>query len=605
MPAISQNALRPFLSVTFLEAPAKGSTNSSLATALQAEARAIIEPAISPTAPLHKGMTRSVVDSPAPDSLQGIHVATLVYLQKGPPSWLTNAQLVDEVHHLIVIAVKDSLVALACSDATMRDQLAKSLTSATLVSSSKITDAFVGSDAKTLWLNGVHARTTVKADSKVLTGSALENALDPIGDQSYALSAIRSKPDVKGLGAGHIVVGVAPSASRIWLGRPKDWSSFVGQINALLSHFKGQHKATDLYHFLSRPEPNLTEVKNAYGIALLPAAMLADDAAITDEQRRELSRWAYETVYDVTGTSNANLSVDVTSQGDHIGKAELTVTTNSTGRVSISTRWATNNGKETTPDGKTCLKYLGDSRQVKIYYDSGHAIADGNCYLAGWTDHLLDWEFCDLSGYNLWQEKPKVTKTMKLADQIGKLNDKSLFSYVQRVLFKDGWLACDDGAMELADFVHLDQKTHRLTLVHVKGAGSKKGFKELSVSDYEVVVSQGVKNIRHLTPGKLADALDKGKNKDIARAVWLNGTRKADRKDMIAAIRNLPPHAPRTLLILQPRLTEAEHDDCKKNVSSNSARVIRFKQLNALMLGARVAAMGAGADFRAVSAKRR
>lgn len=606
MPAINQNAFKPFLSVAFLEAPAGEKTDGDLAKALQVETKELIDPAAKqPATPLQKWPTRSVIDSPAANDQQGIHMATLVYSQKGPPSWLAEAHLVDEMHHLVVIAVQESRVALACSDAAMRDYLSKSLTSATLLSGTKVADAFVGSDAKTLWLNGVHARTAVKADSKTLTGSALESALDPIGDQSYALSAIRSQPKVQGLGAfpGQVVIGAAPSASRIWLGRPNDWSDFVGQLKLLLTHLKRRHKASDLYHFLSQPVPNLSKVKKAYGIAVLPAAMLAEDSGLTEDERREASRWAYDTVYDVTDNPGANLSVNVTSQGEHIGQAELTVTANPTGRVSISANWVANVGKGSKEDRRACLKYLRDPHQVKVHYDTGHAIADGNCYLAGWTDHLLAWEFCDLSGYNLWQEKPKLTGAQKLADQIDNPNDKSLFAYVQRDLFRHGWLACDDGAMELADFVHLNLKTNRLTLVHVKGAGPKTGFKELSVSDYEVVVSQGVKNIRHLTPAKLADALEKGTKKDIARAVWLDGKRKTNRKDMITAIRNLPAHAPRTLLILQPRLSETEHDDCKANIAGKSARVMRFKQLNALMLGARVAAMGAGAEFRAISAK--
>lgn len=219
-------------------------------------------------------------------------MGTLVYSQKGPPSWLTVTQLIDEVHHLVVIAVHGSHVALASSDGAMRDYLAKNLTSASLVEGDKVADAFVGADAKTIWLSGVHARTIVKADSKTLTGTALENALDPIGDQSYALSAIRSQPRVKGLGAfpGQVVIGAAPSASRIWLGRPDSWGDFVGQLKLLLTHLKKAHTSTDLYYFLSQPVPNLVNVKNAHGIAVLPAAMLAEDAGLTDAQRRDVSR---------------------------------------------------------------------------------------------------------------------------------------------------------------------------------------------------------------------------------------------------------------------------------------------------------------------------
>lgn len=277
------------------------------------------------------------------------------------------------------------------------------------------------------------------------------------------------------------------------------------------------------------------------------------------------------------------------------------MTTTPTGRVKIAATW-TKTGGGSEQDRAACLTYLRDSEHVKVYYDSGHAIANGNCYLAGWTDHILNWEFRDLRKYNIWQEKPELNGAQKLADRIDVPNDPSLFAYVQKVLFKQGWLACDDGAMELADFIHLDSTSNRVTLIHVKGAGTSKGFKQLSVCDYEVVVSQGVKNIRHLTPAKLADALEAGSKKDIARAIWFDGVRKANREAMIKAIRNLPANAQRTLLILQPRLSKTEHDHCKAGMASSTSRVMRFKQLNALMLGARVAAMGAGADFCAISA---
>src|SRR3546814_10611923 len=95
----------------------------------------------------------------------------------------------------------------------MRDKIAKNSPSIRRVSRSIITK-FIGPEARSLWLNGVHTPTAAKPDTKAMTGVSLEHAIDPIGDQSYYFSAVRSTPDVKGLkndDAKSIPVGAAPA----------------------------------------------------------------------------------------------------------------------------------------------------------------------------------------------------------------------------------------------------------------------------------------------------------------------------------------------------------------------------------------------------------
>jgi hypothetical protein len=156
--------------------------------------------------------------------------------------------------------------------------------------------------------------------------------------------------------------------------------------------------------------------------------------------------------------------------------------------------------------------------------------------------------------------------------------------------------------MELADFVHLDPITGLITLIHVKGSSNNAADRQVSVADYEIVVSQGVKNIRHLQASNLVEKFEKDKSKDICRATWFNGAKQPDRKGMISALKKLPDSAPRRLMILQPRLSESEKKYCMAPGASDN-RVLRFKQLNALILSGRVSAMSAGADFVAIAAK--
>lgn len=71
-----------------------------------------------------------------------------------------------------------------------------------------------------------------------------------------------------------------------------------------------------------------------------------------------------------------------------------------------------------------------------------------------------------------------------------------------------------------------------------------------------MVVGQAVKNLRHLDRVLLADALEAGKDKKIARAIWHNGVRQKDRADMIVAVRALGQDYARRVVVFQPQLTK-------------------------------------------------
>lgn len=159
-----------------------------------------------------------------------------------------------------------------------------------------------------------------------------------------------------------------------------------------------------------------------------------------------------------------------------------------------------------------------------------------------------------------------------------------------------GWLASDDGSMELADFIHIDPETKRISIIHVKASGSDDANRLAAPTDYEVVVAQAVKNLRYLDRRKLAEELKRGKGKKIGAAVWKDGVRQANRDGFIALADRLPANAPKTLVVLQPRVTSREHDRCWEGKAAPS-HSLRVKQIDTLMLSARVSAMSCGAMF--------
>lgn len=70
--------------------------------------------------------------------------------------------------------------------------------------------------------------------------------------------------------------------------------------------------------------------------------------------------------------------------------------------------------------------------------------------------------------------------------------DTSLFAWVVDQC-RSGWLLCDDGNGEVADFLHLTGGG-QLTAIHVKASGSTSTGRQISLVPFEQPVSQATKN---------------------------------------------------------------------------------------------------------------
>jgi len=179
----------------------------------------------------------------------------LVYRETGTPSWLTTDALEDVGHEYIVVSVRGSNATLCASDAVMRDRIVKKIRAVRRLSRDAIT-AFVGDEARALWLNGVHTPTAAKADTKALTGVDLGYSLDPIGDQSYYFSAVRSLPGVPGLAQSDgrpMLVGAAPAGGRIWMRRAESLDDYKALINAALDHATAPREPRHPFQALALP----------------------------------------------------------------------------------------------------------------------------------------------------------------------------------------------------------------------------------------------------------------------------------------------------------------------------------------------------------------
>jgi hypothetical protein len=253
----------------------------------------------------------------------------------------------------------------------------------------------------------------------------------------------------------------------------------------------------------------------------------------------------------------------------------------------------------TPSDELTTRRVLDALRRVHdrliVRYRSGHAYMHGDVIksrirstpFAGWS-----WESFD--GFRIRVEKPPGDVHAMIAEHA----DDSLFGWVVR-RFGDGWLTCDDGPGEIADFVHVDP-AGVLTLVHVKAAHGDGHRRGVAVVPYQVVVGQAVKNLHFLTDvdalrRRLADGAP-------GKACWSHGHRVPDRSDLLEALDLRDATSPAHVMVVQPHISLPSYRRLSEH--RNDARptddVLRLHLVENLLTGAALAVVGRGAQFTVV-----
>jgi len=484
------------------------------------------------------------------------------YIEKKKPGWYlgSNSRIVDTSHNIIVVGVQDSITSLTFTDSAMRNRVISNLLKsedAVLKKLKKLTiremeKIFVEGKVRTLWLTGAHRRSLIKPDAKVISGLELESALDPLGDQSYFFSSVRSTFTENGFTVD---------------GKPlSDGLAFSPSIPVL-----------------AQSTTDLTGLGSPYGISLIVPEQLIPDSGDNDEGWFQLfSDTAYFEV--IPSTSNNIFNIEVSWGGSVFGEIKYELSTGASGNVKLTSsteRWI---NTDEDLQAKQILHILSRPDHLTVYFDSGHTLSRGRT--------------------NVKKEKPLDGRRFDI-EAIGDEGDDSLFGLMARDYPNleapgnpQGWLVCDDGAMESADFIYFDDTAgqERLELIHVKGSNSDAANRGLSVSDYEIVVGQAVKNLRHIDRNSLVEKLRANKDNLIGSAVWKDGVRQENRDDFLIALNSVTSDIQKTVVVFQPRVRKSIWDhtvaaDQDNNVSR------RLKQLDALLLGARSSCFDLGARF--------
>lgn len=554
--------------------------------------------------------------------------ALLQYSETRKPPWCQSSDIKETRQHLISLGALNGIVVMGFSDNAARNLVVRSVRAdkngpfqhLIPFKQQEIKKTLVESSVRTLWLSGIHRQSVVKPDSKTLSGIELEAAIDPLGDQSYYYSSIRSTVYGDGLTDSDrpAIIGVSPKESRFWLSPTSSWDDFMERTQSLLQHVCRQLSNdagyAEILPMLAQTGGSLTELSAPYDVAFVVPELQQRPDADEDEENKWFQNFADTARFELDVEDGAaDFMANVFWDETELGRLKFEFEQNgaSDPKLNISVEdW-------NEDEGTAALKSIcSDARYMNVYFDTGHTYSQGELFVTGFRDPTFNnWNWVEMGKdeTEFGKEKPSKEggRALDVAG-IGLQNDKSLFGLVARHWpnLKDrgaptGWLVCDDGSMESADFIHVDVEANppRVSLIHVKGSGSKKEDRGLSVSDYEVVVGQAVKNLRYLDAGNLADKLHTSKGGILKDAVWKDGVRQDSREELIGIVEAIGTNVEKHVYVLQPSVRESVWKAIKKKIEAGdqtSNAILRLKQLDALLQGANADCYGLAASFTVI-----
>lgn len=476
------------------------------------------------------------------------------------PSWASSEDDGLDVVNQLTLALRRGLFVVLhtpLSDVALRKWLRSFPKQYRYLPSALMRGTFRG-DGKTVWLKGVHRRRPTKADSKTLGGVRLQEALDEDVDASYAMSAAAVDyvpPDAAAVVRGRLTI--SPAKSRIYWKTSVDMAMFLDaamETVDLLDKAAAAEPQEELFRQLAVPESDLANVRGAYDVTVAESEEMLD----IDEDRVARAELLRNSFLEIRGNPDGPGFVAVVGfEGAEVGKLSIKPVVDGD-TFDLDVRYAESPSWE---EKARAVRDAVGGDLLAVYYESGHKFDEFQINLERQTaPPFRNLVFEDFTDYNVTQEKAKRTGDQNIHDAIGGDGDASLFAWVV-AHFNKGWLVCDDGAGEIADFVHLAGGT--LTVIHVKGAHNGSPRRQVAVTAFQEVVGQAVKNLGLLLDRRAV--ADRFAVPRIARpAAWYDGVRVADRTGFVDELRARTAQDKTFVQIVQPHLQQSVHDAARE-----------------------------------------
>lgn len=609
---INPESLRPYISLLFLQCPS-GQEEVAFAKLVEFMKRAgsrrdhgtssLVAAGIA-GAP---GLLRRAPGQSGVDQIYG-----LIRRIETNPSWAVQGSPYTDIRHVLCIVLRRGRVFAIYSDSSIRDAIARWVKREPRpplhrISQNVVQGAFLRGEAKGLWLRGTHMRSARRPDTKHITGMRVQDALSPLEDSSFAMSAAKAAlPDNAGLTALLGTVGTVPRKGLVWNRQAHEFSEFLAASAEALELIEGTMASSAV---LNRPFPilaveshDLSEVRGAYDILTLDPDDLPTSPEVTEEMIEVADVLRRATLAVRGSLDSVDFQIEVGMDGSSAGILQATVRMNGDD-VCFTFGYAPRTEPTNPEPVRTVLNALEDDDLFAVYYDSGHVVTpNGIWHRNANSAPFPNWRFPDFSGFDITTEKPANTPK-EIHARVGISGDTSLFGWVARH-YSAGWLICDDGPGEAADFVHISPDAV-LSLIHVKGARSSSPTRTVAVSPYEVVASQAAKNSRHLDD--LAVFSDHLMISYSGRAAWTDGRRVPDRREFLEALGSLMASDKRQVVIVQPHVCEQTYTRIRAGngigPGQRALEFFRLSTLETLLHTTRAAAVAVGADLEVIGSR--
>ncbi len=540
----------------------------------------------------------------------GLKVKFFYYRVKQEPSWLLNQQVEDILHELVVVFRRNTSIAILTTESRLRDKIRNHFDTTdqtrigTLVpiSVDLINSAYIQGKINTLWLSGTHRHVPSQVDNKAISGSDLLYAIDPLGDQTFFFtSAVSKLPN----NAFKYKIGVSPQKSYIWAGPSDDGDQLcegVAQLFDILQNAPAQ--SANPLPMLAAPAVDIVmvnQISDAYEAALLPNQLL--DYDLPAQERALADRWS-RLAFDIIANNHADFDASIeleNADGTSMPLGTIRVTFDLSKPKRITWTATSIAPPPVNQQGHNDAIDIINSRRewLKVWFETGHTLVDQRFFLGRVRDAQFSFCFADFGNYAVKKEKPSLLTVANIGP------GDSLFSWVRQRWHRalplagniSGWLACNDGAMEIADFIHFDHvgPEYELTLIHVKGSKSGNANRNLSVSDYEVVVGQAIKNLRFLDLQNTLANFTVALNQRLLNASWRAGVANT-RAHMIAAMNGAVTPPRRRVVVVQPRVRQTALNAARA-APPNTRQSMILRQLDTLLLSAKANCQNLGAEF--------
>ena len=535
--------------------------------------------------------------------------SNIFYSIRKSPAWSRNVEVYDVENHILSVITYGSYCAIYTSEKGIKDKIRDSFyeipeTGLAAVNIHKLFSVFINEDnIKMLWLLGTQSRSSSKAQSKVLAGKNVADTLDPLADQSYTLSAARTELNTS---SEPTSMGINPYKSSIWHGQCSDWEKFEGKTLEVLEILNNSKHYTDAnLSILANPVKSISDLEEIYDLCFIdPETYYAD---ISNSKLSILNELKTNYTFEITsGFSKSKIYLTIFRDQTKVGDLTVVIKLiNNLIDFEIEQSIPTNKNKSKLDEFSKIFRH---PELINCWFESGHAIVDGRAFKLGFRDvepkKLL---YSDFSNYNIKKEKPGTNNKKPELDKIG--NEKSMFCWVKnhwngKWLSEDeycdttrptGWLFCDDGAGEKADFIHAVEHNGLIliSLIHVKAATSDSPNRKISIGVHDVLLNQAIKNIKHCSRKVLADELKNRLNDSDKKMCWFDGAKK-EPSEFIAYLNNINKNSNirYRVIAIQPHTLKSYY---QQSIDNNI-----YKQFNILVANTDNAIRSTGAQFSLV-----